>query len=150
MTKHSRSSRIGKSASPLLRALTARRRLSVQELASMLLPPYAALDALHRGYGSTASRGVLAEAAVFSEFLAERGHVAEGLPVIHDAQRALISLAHSAEAPTLPPAAYEALKTWLSAYVEQLEHAGLEGIVSAGNALPAFVAGRTGELKLAA
>jgi hypothetical protein len=116
----------------------------------MLLPPYAALDAMYRGYGSTASRGVLAEAAVFSEFLAERGHVAEGLPTIHDAQRALISLAHSAEVSTLPLAAYEMLKAWLSTYVEQLEHAGLQGIVSAGNALPAFVASRTVERKLAA
>jgi hypothetical protein len=116
----------------------------------MLLPSYSALDALHRGRGSLASRGVLAEAAVFSECLAERGHVADALPVIHDAQRALISLAHGADVTTLPPAAYETLKAWLSAYVEQLEQAGLQGIVSAGNALPAFVASKAVAVKLAA
>jgi hypothetical protein len=116
----------------------------------MLLPPYAALDSLHRGRGSADSRGVLAEASVFSEFLATRGHLADCLPVVHDAQRALVSLAHDADVTTLHYAAYEALKAWLSKYVEQLEHAGLQGIVSAGDALPAFVASRTASLKLAA
>jgi hypothetical protein len=147
---HPRRTANGKSASPLLRALSSRRPLSVHELAPMLLPPFAALDAMHRGRGSADSRGVLAEAAVFSEFLATRGHVAEILPVVHDAQRALVSLAHGTDVTTLPHASYEALKAWLSKYIEQLEHAGLQGIVSAGDALPAFFASRTVEMKHAA
>jgi hypothetical protein len=147
---HPRRTAKGKSPSPLFRALSSRRPLSVHELGAMLLPPYAALDALHRGRGSADLRGVLAEATVFSECLAARGHLTNVLPIAHDAQRALVSLAHCSEGTTLPFVAYETLKAWLLAYVEQLEHAGLQGIVSAGDALPAFVASRTASLKLAA
>jgi len=150
MSKALRHTAKGKSASSLLRALTFRRSLSVHELTSMLLPPYAALDALHRGRGSKSSHEVLAEAAVFSEFLATRGHGAEAIPVVHDAQRALVSMANDASMMALPVVAYETLKAWLTTYVEQLEQAGLEGIVAAGNALPSFIASRTVALKMAA
>jgi hypothetical protein len=118
----------------------------------MVLPPYAVLDALHRGQGSAEMLSTLADYAVFSELLAFRGHVPDSLNGVQRAQRALVEFTHRGAATqwALPDATYAVLTGWLLRYVEQLEHAGLQGILQAHAVLPAFVASRAGELKKAA
>jgi hypothetical protein len=118
----------------------------------MVLPPYAVLDALHRGRGSVEMLSTLAEYAVFSELLALRGHSSDSLHAVQCAQAALLELASRGPAAewTLPVAIYAVLSGWLTHYVGQLELAGLQGILLAHAELPAFVASRAIELKKAA
>jgi hypothetical protein len=118
----------------------------------MVLPPYAALDALHRGAGCPALLGTLAEYAVFSELLATRGHMPESISVIQHAQTALCEFSQRGPATlwALPEAAYDALTAWLECYVTQAEHAGMTGILLAHAALPEFVERRPMVMKVAA
>jgi hypothetical protein len=76
--------RIGtrKTASTLLSSLAARRSLSTLELTSMVLPPYAVLDAIHRGHGSVELLSTMAEYTIFSELLAARIHAARCGPTM--------------------------------------------------------------------
>ncbi|KVP39973.1 hypothetical protein WJ87_07250 [Burkholderia ubonensis] len=117
----------------------------------MALPPYAMLDALHRGRGSAEILTALSEHALFSELLTERGHGPDSPDAVYCAQHALVdaSVRGSSSDWTLPVDKYQALTRWLSHYVGQLEHAGLQGILSAHAALSDFLAKRTIEMKAA-
>lgn len=118
----------------------------------MVLPPYAALDAIHRGRSSFELLNVMAEYAVFSELLAARGHVPGCRALVQRVQRILghVGVNGASSQYQLPAQGYETLTAWLEFYVEQLGQAGLDGILTAHAALPEFIAERTAEMKAAA
>jgi hypothetical protein len=141
-----------KSPSPLLRALSARRALSAQDLVALALPPYTMLDALHRGHGSAKLLSSLCDFAMFSELLAVRGHLPDCRPIVYRAQAALHEVARhgSTGMSALSVSTHAALTNWLSKFVEQLENAGMQDILAAHAALPAFAAQKAVPAKQAA